>query len=214
MSKKQQQKHAFFSASMKKSNDCDRKTHTKSNFCFFSGTRRFKNQKLLLDGVLTLSQRTLKLRVTSRRGSGFQSGRNMSFQKEKKKPTEVENTHSVTVIPRLYYLSALTSLSEMASGHLRGRNTELHVWSLCRRSQYQQVENLTKATPDQLRPSTPAGQCSSFRISSEEDPCCFRVHVFRSTSLSDIIQAVLAKVEQLRLHVHIYYIQSISFVLL
>lgn len=37
-----------------------------------------------------------------------------------KQPTEVINTHSVTVIPRLYYLSALTSLSEMASCFIQG----------------------------------------------------------------------------------------------
>lgn len=123
---------------MKKSNDCDRKQN-KKELLFFSGTWRFKNQKLSLDGVLTLSQKTLSAAINKKRRKWFSKWKEHVIPKGEKKPTEVENTRSVTVIPRLYYLSALTSLSEMASGHIRGWNTELHVWSLCRRSQYQQV---------------------------------------------------------------------------
>lgn len=78
-----------------------------------------KNQKLLLDGVLALSQKMLSAGVKKKKRKWFlQSGRNMSFQK--KKTTKVENTRSVTVIPRLYYLSALTCPSEMASCFIQG----------------------------------------------------------------------------------------------
>lgn len=104
-------------SSLKKSKDCDGKR--KRNFCFFSGTWRFKNQKLLLDGVLTLSQKMLSAGFEEKKSKWFSKWKEHVIPKEKN-PTEVENTHSVTVIPRLYYLSALTSLSEKAACFIQG----------------------------------------------------------------------------------------------
>lgn len=93
----------------------------KRNFFFFSGTWLFKNQKLLLEGVLTVSQETLSawVKTKKKKRKWFSKWMEHVIQKEKN-PTEVEATRSVTIIPRLYYLSALTSQSEMASSFIQG----------------------------------------------------------------------------------------------
>lgn len=66
----------------------------------FGGTRRFKNQKLLLDGVLCSSQEIFSRGFNEKRMSGCQRERIVSFQKgAEKKPLWSEIIHGVTVTP-------------------------------------------------------------------------------------------------------------------
>lgn len=165
MSKKQQQKQtisrppAEVESSLKKTGKRERN---------FSAAHLKKNQKLLLDGVLTFEPEDAEV---------FFKVKGTCHSKRK-----VENTHGVTVKPRLYYPSALTALSENGllfhSGPLRvERIQNTRVWSLWR-SQHRQGY---KTTPDQLAP--PQLLVSAFPSDSH------RVHVFKSRSY------VQAKVE-------------------
>lgn len=65
---------------------------------------------ILVDGVCTSSQKMLSAVVKKKKWIKCQQKKNMV----------VESTCSVTVIPRLCYLSALTSLLEMASCFFQG----------------------------------------------------------------------------------------------
>lgn len=127
MSKKWQQKQSILLLQLEgrsryeKSKDCDGEGGKKKGTFVFGGTRRFKNQKLLLDGVLCSSQEIFSRGFNEKRMSGCQRERIVSFQKgAEKKPLWSEIIHGVTVTPWQYYLSALTSWLEMAFCFVQG----------------------------------------------------------------------------------------------
>lgn len=123
------------------------------NFVFFSSTWRFKNQKIRLDGVITLSQKTLSAEVEKKNGKLFSKWKEHVIPKEKEKThwgwkhTQCYR-HTSTVLFVSFNFSIRNGLL-FHSGHLRVERAEYtttHVWSLCRSTN--RVINLTKATLD------------------------------------------------------------------
>lgn len=109
-------------SSMKKSKDCGggkNKKH-KRNFCFSAAHDDLKTKSFCWMGYLLWARRRVELGVSEETRTWFSKWKENDIPKGGKTPTEAENTHSVAVIPRLYYLSALTSLSEMASCFIQG----------------------------------------------------------------------------------------------
>lgn len=107
---------------------------TKRNFCFSVAHNDFKTKSFCWMGYLLWARRHFELGLTRRRGCGFQSGRNMSFQKEKKNhwgQTECY-CHTSTVLFVSFNFSIRNGLL-FHSGHLRVERAECrttHVVSL------------------------------------------------------------------------------------
>lgn len=175
----------------------------KETFVFlFGGMWRFKNQKLLLVGVLTLSQKTLSDRVDEQEEVVFKVEGTCHSKRKKKKHRGRKHTHCYCHTSTVLFVSFNFSIRNgllFHSGHLRVERAGYRIHTCGLSVEVSTNRFILDFSHSTLAPRLHTCWSELFLVDHAAPECMFSNPEARQWHYS-----VLAEVEQVRLHVHIH----------